>query len=318
MSAVHINLSMLRVLDALAEEPSFTRAAERIGMTQSGISHGLRGLEAAVGAPLVVRKRAGIEFTEAGRIALCEARRALAAVASLERMNGRMPVSGAVRIALVASAASRLAPAALRALRRDHPLIEPELLEGTDDEVQSWVQEGLADLGVTGEPGGCASEPLLRDELLLVTPEGHPLLRDEAVGLEALKGRSFVMSGSGCEPMIRRLMRKSGVTVDLRLRVRDTLALLAMVRTGLGVSLVPELALPPAAGETVGVRRLHPPLFRELHLICRDGGRSAAAEAARRAFREPGAALDGADGRKRRRAGAAPSRDGLPDARAED
>ena len=288
MNNIHINLSMLRVLDALAEEGNFTRAAERVCMTQSGVSHALRGLEEAAGAPLVVRERAGVVFTEAGRRALSEARAALRCVDRIRSLNAAVAVTGVVRIGLVPSAAARLAPPALRGLRRDYPGIEPRLLEGTDQEVTAWVDEGLADLGIAGERGNCASEPLTRDDLLLVMPESHPLAASGPVAVTALDGVPFVMSGSGCEPMLSRLFAEAGVAVDVRLRVRDMGTLLAMVRTGLGVSIVPELALPAGRHEGLAARPLLPAAHRQLYVLRGRNASAAAIEQALAAFKRVG------------------------------
>ena len=275
---------MLRVLDALAKHGSFTRAAEELCGTQSGVSHSLRALEEMVGVQLVVRARDGVTFTAAGRSALGEARKALDAIECIRKISQITQASGPVRIGMVPSVAGTLAPKALKDLRREHPLIEPEILEGTDQEVRHWVEEGVADIGICSDPGDNPALPLLRDELLLVAPANHPLTLVDSVPLQALSGVSFVMSGSGCEPMLERLLRKARVKIDIRLRVREMSALLAMVRSGMGVSIVPQLAL--SANSRVGTttRSLAPSLYRQLYILRRKGANAVAIESAVQAF----------------------------------
>jgi len=284
MSSFHVSISMLRVLDALAKHSSFTRAANELCVTQSGVSHSIRALEEMVGVQLVVRSRDGVTFTEAGRSALGEVRKALAAIDRMRDISHSTHASGPVRIGMVPSVAGTLAPKALKDLRKEQPMVEPEILEGTDQEVRCWVEEGVADLGICGEPGDNTAVPLVRDELLLVTHQNHPLALMESVPMRALSGMPFVMSGSGCEPMLERLLKKASVKIDVRLRVREMSALLAMVRSGMGVSIVPQLSL--AANSKVGIisRSLSPTIYRQLYILRRSGASTFAIDSAFQAF----------------------------------
>lgn len=286
MKDAHVNLSMLRVLVAVAEHHSFSRAAECVGMTQSGVSHAMRAVEDAAGSPLVSRNRHCVTLTEAGRRAVEEARLALDAVHRLcEAGRGEAAARGRARVGLVASAAAQLAPAALRELRRGHPGVEPEVLEGADQEVRRWVEGGIVDLGVgAASTRQLRTDLLVEDEFLLVAPEGHPLLCGNSVRLHDLRDATFVMSESGCEPAVRAMLRRAGVTVRIGLRVRDTGALLAMVRAGLGVSILPALALPALPSSAAFTRRLLPASSRRLLLLRRSVLLTPAAEAMRQAF----------------------------------
>lgn len=260
MNSAHINLSMLRVLGAVAETGSFSLAADRLGLTQSAVSHAVRGLEQAAGVQLLLRGRRGIATTAAGAAALVSARTALAAVDDIARL-GQAPVAGVVRLALVASASVRIAPAVLTRARA-WPALAIRLLVGTDAEVSAWVAGGLADLGLTFD--SAEGEAVLDDRFHIIAA------RQDGPGplvLEDVAGRPFIMPASGCEPMIRRILAGSRVTPDVVLTAHDTATLFALVGAGHGVALVPGLCFPTGWEATIVRSGLGPEADQPLRLI---------------------------------------------------
>jgi len=273
MNSAHINLSMLRVLVAVAETGSFVQAAGRLALTQSAVSHAVRGLEQAAGVALLLRGRRGIEVTAAGRAALASARAALAAVDDIIRL-GQAPVAGTVRLALVASASVRIAPAVLTRLRA-WPQLALTLLIGTDAEVCDWVAQGAADLGLSFDTqwGG---EAVLDDRFHAVAARQGGPLGPGPVGLADFAGLPFIMPASGCEPMIRRMLAAAGVVPQVVLTAQDTATLFALVGAGHGVSLVPGLCFPAGWEATIARHDLGPEADQPLRLIG-DAGPAAAA-----------------------------------------
>lgn len=283
MNSAHINLSMLRVLVAVVETGSFSLAAARLGLTQSAVSHAVRGLEQAAGTALLLRARRGIEVTAAGAEALAAARRALAAVDDIARL-GQAPVEGVVRLALVASASARIAPAVLTRARA-WPGLAIRLLVGTDAEVADWVANGAADLGLAFDSD--TGEAVLDDRFhAIAARQGGPCPAAPA----DFAGRPFIMPASGCEPMIRRILAGAGVTPQVVLTAHDTATLFALVGAGHGVSLVPGLCFPAGWEATIARHGLGPEADQPLRLIGDTAGaaagvvarliRQAAAEAA--------------------------------------
>ncbi|KAF1032858.1 MAG: Hydrogen peroxide-inducible genes activator [Pseudomonas sp.] len=285
MSLRHLNISMLRAFVALSEEHSFSRAAACIGMSQSGVSHAIREFEEAVGAKLLARTRGTVALTAAGERVLAEARQVLGA---LERIcaegQAATGMTGTVRIGTVPSVNLYMAPLVAKIVQRDFPGIECVLLEGTDQEVCRWVQAGVVDLGITAETADdILSDPWLTDEMLLITPPGHPLAAVEVLQLPALQGMPLIMSASGCERVISEYLADAGVNANVILRVRDMSALITMVSSGVGVSIVPELCVKRAEAQ-VAVKRFAPGLARELRLLYRRGGLSPAIDMTRQIF----------------------------------
>lgn len=272
MNSAHINLSMLRVLVAVAETGSFVQAAGRLALTQSAVSHAVRGLEQAAGVALLLRGRRGIEVTAAGQAALASARTALAAVDDIIRL-GQAPVAGTVRLALVASASIRIAPAVLARLRA-WPQLALTLLIGTDAEVCDWVAQGAADLGLSFDTQG--GEAVLDDRFHAVAARQGGQLGPGPVGLADFAGLPFIMPASGCEPMIRRMLAAAGVVPQVVLTAQDTATLFALVGAGHGVSLVPGLCFPAGWEATIARHDLGREADQPLRLIG-DAGPAAAA-----------------------------------------
>jgi len=260
---------MLRVLDLLAKTGSYTRAADQLGLTQSGVSHAMRAWEDALGAPLAKRSGRTFELTPLGEAVLRRARGALEHIEGIAALADRRPLSGHVRLGTVASAAIALVPHALDALRRLHPGISVELIEGTDTEVGEWFRHGIVDVGIAMDTLGPTASVLRTTEMIAVMARHHSLASAKTVKPSELAASPFVMSASGCEDSILAHARTAGATLDVALRVRDTRAILAAVRSGLGVTVLPRLAI-DASPDGLICRPLHPALTRDLHIAVAD------------------------------------------------
>lgn len=258
---------MLRVLDALAKAQNVTNVGKQLGLTQSGVSHALRGLKEALGADVVSRTGRAVMLTEIGERAAVEARVALSAIDRVCQLGDRVEIKGKIRLAVVPSAAFAILPGAVVHLRRRHPAIEVELLEGSDEEVRQWFQDGLSDVAIGMERNAGDAEILARDELVLVVHRQHPLAMKGAVDFKQLAGMPFIMSAGGCEPLLQSLAGKNGMALNIVTRVRDVRSLLAMVRDEVGVSILPAMSISNAE-TAIATVSLKPKISRELWLMC--------------------------------------------------
>ena len=284
MSKIHINLTMLKALIAIVEEGGFSRGADRIGVSQSAVSHAIRGLEVAIGAPLIERQRGNMELTAMGQKVAEEARGVLQAIERLRKLGQNRNVCGTVRVGVVASIASRITPAALRDLRRNFPDIRLDIWDGTDQEVHEWARNDLIDIGIAGICDGLHAEHFMEEKLLLLVPEDHVLAGRETVLQADLQDARFVVPAMGCGPQIDRMLGDAGVAIDVVVRVREKETLFSMVRSHVGVAMVPELALPTIVDGCV-VRPLDPPFSRKLFLMHGDASLNSSARAVADAFR---------------------------------
>lgn len=274
------------VLLAVAETGSLTAAAEKLGYTQSGISHIIADLEAECGFPLLFRGKAGSTLTREGEKLIEPIRALLNAEAQLtgtvDEINGLR--TGRVRVGMFTSVAVHWAPAIAEEFAALYPNIDVELFSGLYQEIESRVLSEELDCGFLTERTrrGLAFTPLANDRLLAVLPKGHPLAELDAVPVSALGQEPFILPGEGSNYDIGELFRAARVTPRVRYALSDDYAALAMVEKGLGVTILPELIL---KGRTDGaeLRELSPAARRTIGMATR---RDRAVSPAARAFME--------------------------------
>lgn len=264
-----MNLTQLRSLIAIAEAGSFTAAAETIGVTQSGVSQALAGLEDTLGIQLLVRQRHGVELTAFGERALGHARAALAHLDTIrqEAAEARGEETSTIRIAAFPSVFATVLSPILRRFRSLHPGIKVVALETDDREVIAWLESGVIDLGVVmNPPEDSDAIPIGQDAWIGVLPSGHRLGRRETVSLADLAAEPFVLATGGCHVHARTLTAAAGLSLpDVRMEVRDWTSAIALVREGVGVGIVPESTL---TEKWKGIRTVgfDPPLVRRFGL----------------------------------------------------
>ena len=262
----NVSLRQLRAFAGVVEAGSFTVASKSLGVTQSGLSQSISGLETALGVSLVSRERGGVVPIGIGAEALADA---VAALRAVERLHQRCSAYrdlavGTLRVGSVGSVAAKLLPGPLKALRDQHPALEVNLFEGTDEEVAEWVLEGVVDVGFTAETrSGLAETVIASDEYVAVLPKDHPAKGKKRMALSDLGEEPFVMPGASCEPSIRAMFDEADASPNVACTVRGTSSLLSMVGAGIGVTIVPELSLPDDCSKFATVK-FRPPIIRHV------------------------------------------------------
>ncbi|MFD3762192.1 LysR family transcriptional regulator [Streptomyces sp. NPDC058622] len=243
----------LRILVAVAETGGFSAAAAALGLTQSAVSHAVRGAEAKVGAVLFERGRTGARPTPAGERAAAHARRILRLYEVMGEevrgagrdASGGDAVEGVLRIAAFRSAALHLLPPALERLAARHPGIRPEvrvvreLGAGTAGEVAAGRADlGIATLGGSPElPPGLLGGVLVEEAYALVHPAGHPDPR----------ALPLLDWDENCGSHTRDWWRAQDWIPRATVKAGDDGMVLTMVGRGLGMAILPELSLREAA-----------------------------------------------------------------------
>lgn len=278
-----INLTHWRLLVTVADTRSISRAAEQVGITQSGASQAIAQLEAALGGQLLVRERRDVAPTALGEQVLEHARAMLAEWDAIRALadTARGLHAGRVRLATFPSVLATVLPPLLSAFRRRHPGIDVVALEGTDEEVEAWLAQDAVELGVVLNPAPERQAVIVgRDAWVVAVPANHPLGRrssEQGVALSELADEPFVLATGGCSEHGQRLAEQAGVTLsDIRVTVRDLGSAAVLVREGLGVTVLPESALPEDQ-RGMRVMQLQPRAFREFGLVCSAAGRESAA-----------------------------------------
>lgn len=265
-----MTLFQLEVLVAVAEYGNFTRAGDKIGLSQSGVSHTIAALEKELGIQLFNRNRNGVTLTSSGIEALSRARTILAEANQIRQlgMTAQQLSSGTIRIGSFPSATKQLLPPLLRTMRRRYPHLEIRVLEGSYQEIANWVDSGIIDVGyLTSTVDDVEADRIFlqNDPLLAILPPDHALAGGEAIPLEQLAREPFILPMAGCEHLILSACHERGLKLDIRHEVADNATILSMVEAGIGVSVVPRLTI-PKDGTNVVTLAIDPPLDRQICL----------------------------------------------------
>lgn len=278
-----MNLMHWRLVVAVADHGNITRAAERVGMTQSGASQALALMEETLGVQLFSRESRQTLPTAIGLPVIEQARLMLGALQTIRQTvdSVRPMLRGTIRLASFPMVLASFLPPLLRQFNRLYPGIEVVALEVSDDEVETLLAAGLVDVGVVLNPAPERNAgPLGRDEWVAVVPTGHPLaLRgtEQGVTLQELTALPFVLATGGCSTNARSLAAEACLQLqDVRVEVREWSSAFTLVRENLGVTLVPEMTL-PVDRQGLRVIALQPPVERVFSLVLPAGQTASAA-----------------------------------------
>ena len=265
-----MNLRQLECFVAVAEEGSFTRAAERIGIAQPSLSQHIRALEEELSGAVLTRLPHGAALTPAGRSLLPEARAALRAVERAYRAPRAALAleAGELEIATVLSMAVGLLPRYIGAWHRQYPSVAIRLHEFRHRTLlEDSVEQGVADLAIGPHPVRPWSGPLETvgwEEFVLVVGPADPLANRTSVRLEELADREWVLyhPDHGLAGILESVCRRAGFLPHGTVRTSQAEGAVRLASAGLGPALVPDnIVLPGAAG---AVLHFVPRLLREV------------------------------------------------------
>ena len=264
-----LQLSRLRVFVEVAKQGSISAAAEELSYTQSAVSQQIAALEAETGVTLIERLPRGVRLTTAGATLLTHAEgilgRLAAAEADMEAIAGLR--GGQLRMASFPTAGATLMPFAIALFRAQHPEVELSLAEGEPEEIAPRLFAGEFDLALLFEfPATSDSltedlvrQPLFEDPMFLALPADHALARRRTLRLADLRAEAWVQtsSSSPCARHVVRSCHAAGFEPIVSFESDDYQTVQGLVAAGVGVALIPKLAL--AAGrEDIAIRALSP------------------------------------------------------------
>ena len=250
-----LHLGRLRVLAEVLQRGSFSAAAEALSYTQSAVSQAIARLEAEIGTTLVVRDRRGVRPTAAGATLVEHAEAIFAQVEAAEAgVAAVLGVRGGrLRVASFPSAGATLMPLAIATFRERHPEVSLTLAEGEPEEIAPRLRAGEFDLallfefeGVRERPGaGLRTVRLLEDPMDVALPADHPLAAKPALALTDLRDQEWVQT-SAPSPCARHVVRScvaAGFEPNVTFESDDYETVQGLVAAGVGVALIPRLAL---------------------------------------------------------------------------
>lgn len=267
-----MSIVRFEILTKVIELGSFTKAAEKLNMTQSAVSHAISSLETEWGVPLLIRdRRKGITLTEIGQKTLPHIREVLK---KMEAINQEIALAtnletGIIRIGTFASASSCLLPKLLAKFQKKHPKIEFKFYEGTYEEIMEWLQSGIIDIGfvVIGRSNpGFDLVPLLKDKMVVAFHPEHKFLHKKTIDMHDLEKEPFIMPTGMYQSHVEELFEEAQIKPFIRFEVHDCTTIANMVQEGLGVTVGPELFL--KTQQNIKIGKLNLTNYRDIALAC--------------------------------------------------
>ena len=234
-----------RAFLAAAETGSFSKAAEALSYTPSGVNQLVTALEKELGFPVFRRNTKGVTLTENGEMLLPAVREFLRHEDRIFELSAEMNglLIGSVTIAAYSSIATHWLPAVISAFQQDYPQIRIRLMEGIWQEVSKWLDDRAADIGFFSYQEGMPYEwiPLAEDPMLALLPKDHPLAGAEAYPLKECANNRFIMPALGCDDDVTALFAKNGIVPNVQFTTLESFSVMSMVEQGLGMSVMNEL-----------------------------------------------------------------------------
>lgn len=263
------NIGRLVAFREVLAHGSFSEAADALSYSQSAVSQAIATLEGEVGTPLIERRRGGVRPTAAGAALNGHVAGILAQMEAAEEEIAAISAGrgGHLRTASFPTAGASLMPQAIAGFRASHPGVEISLAEGEPEEIGPRLRAGEFDLVLLFEFDGVGERleagvrrfPLFDDPLDLALPDGHPLAGREVLRLEDLREEAWVQT-SAASPCARHVVRSchaAGFEPRVSFESDDYLTVQGLVASGVGVALIPRLALSETR-EDIVIRRLSP------------------------------------------------------------
>jgi DNA-binding transcriptional LysR family regulator len=266
---VMLDVRRLRVLREVAARGSFSAAADALNFTQSAVSQQIAALEREAGTQLVERSARGVRLTVAGEALVRHAEVILArladAEAELEAIAGLR--GGRVRLASFPTAGATIAPRAIARFRERHPGVDVSMTPAEPDDAKAKLRSGEVDVALLIETSwnrwpddGIDRIELVDDPMYVCLPKGHPKAAKARLRLEDLREEAWLVGSSGACPdcsIFLRACAAAGFDPEIGFQSDDYSAIQGFVAAGMGVSIVPDLALANVRDDVV-IRHIAP------------------------------------------------------------
>ena len=267
------NLQKYMAFVKTVEYGSFTKADDMLHYSQSGVSRMIHDLEQEWKVVLLERGKAGVRLTGDGIKILPHAKAVCMEYEKLQmqvdELNGLR--SGMIRIGTFSSVATHWLPNIIKEFQKDYPGIDYELLLGDYTEIEEWIAEGRVDCGFLRLPTVPDFETIFldQDDLRVILPENHPLAECDVFPVAALCNEPFMLLEKGAKAEVSEIFENCNLKPRVHFTTWDDYAIMSMVESGLGISILPELILKRIPYHIVA-KKLSVPAYRNIGLALRD------------------------------------------------
>ena len=259
-----------KVFTAVVENGNFTKAAQVLKITPSAVSHTISKLEDEIGFPLFVRSRNVMELTQNGKSLLPQ-------IYNMIKLEDRITQEkqeilgvekGTVRIGAFNSVTMKWIPGIVSSFKGKYPGINVEVIQGKYSEVSEGVRTGMLDLGFVTSTSELQSEiiPLYDDPLMCVTEKSFVPENKTYVTVSEISSMNLLMQAEGLAQDTESFLEKHKIKISSKVRVADDSSLVAMVSSGFGISIMPQLLF-DGSESNVNLYEISPPEYRTIGLI---------------------------------------------------
>ncbi len=243
-----MTLLSYQVFKTIADQGSFRKAADLLGLTPSAVSHAVSAMEKELGFTLLNRSKNGVTLTNYGEHLLPYVNAVLNSDESLQQViadfNGLK--QGKIKVGCFSSVCTNWMPQIMHSFQKHYPAITIELFQGTYDDVVYWIKNGIVDLGFLSVSSAedIPIKPLYKDPLLCVMPKGmRGNSEKNTVDVDELRECEFVTQRESTDADIQNFLKVKNLNVKSNYHVVDDLSTIAMVESGFGICLMPEMVM---------------------------------------------------------------------------
>ena len=270
-----MTLLTYQVFKTVADMGSFHKAADLLGLTPSAISHTISSMESELGFSVMTRNKSGVTLTNYGEHLLPYINAVLNSEESLKQavaeFNGLK--QGKVKVGCFSSVCTNWMPSIIKSFEKEYPGIRIEVFQGTYDDVTYWIKNGIVDFGFlsTSSAGDLSIEPIYKDPLLCIVPKDFKKdPESEKMSIEEMSRHQFVVQRESTDADIQNYLKENKLDVQAGYHVVDDLSTIAMVESGFGICIMPELVMndipydvkrypmDPEAYRIIGIAALNP------------------------------------------------------------
>ncbi|CQR71391.1 HTH-type transcriptional regulator GltC [Sporomusa ovata DSM 2662] len=230
---------------ASVENGSFSKAAEALNYTPSGVSQLVNAFEADIGFPLLIRDKKGVRPTNDGLRILAAVREFLMQEEYIFQLASEIKglITGEITIGTYSSIATHLLPGLIKQFQTNFPDITIHIMEGIREEITRWLDNREIDIAFLSYKAPMEYKwiSLYDDPMIAVLPPDHPLANQKAYPLEKCQEENFIMPGLGRDVDIIEMLQCNGLTPTIAFSTLENFTALAMIEQGLGMSIMNEL-----------------------------------------------------------------------------
>ncbi len=242
-----------RVFAAVVEKRTFFHAAELLNVTPSAVSHSINQLESELGFPLFLRNHSGVELTSDGKTVLPVIQAILNTEEELHQIAASIKGlnSGRIRIGAFSSVCINWLPTIIQHFKNQYPQVEVTVFQGNFNQIVAGVSNGSIDIGFSSLPvdDKLLVEPLIKDRIYCIAPSDFVPRDKENVTDQDIGHRRFILQQIDYDRDTKKALDRYNVTPNSLTYSIDDQSILSMVESGLGLGILPELALKKLSGD---------------------------------------------------------------------